>query len=80
MGSEDTEGSDYDKIKLVFRLVMLVGLIIIWWTEISRIYPIFPSRRSGPGGVLLESLKHWQYKPEARRTFFQVSAFHESDS
>ncbi|MHA2378752.1 MAG: hypothetical protein ACXADO_02235 [Candidatus Thorarchaeota archaeon] len=31
MGSEDTQGSGYWKIKLVFRLVMLVGLIIIWW-------------------------------------------------
>ena len=31
MGSEDTQGSVHWKIKLVFRLVMLVGLIIIWW-------------------------------------------------
>lgn len=31
MGSEDTQGSGYWKIKLVFRLVMLVGFIIIWW-------------------------------------------------
>ncbi|MFW9943732.1 MAG: hypothetical protein ACFFC0_01355 [Promethearchaeota archaeon] len=31
MGSEDTQGSGIWRIKLVFRLVMLVGLIIIWW-------------------------------------------------
>lgn len=31
MDSEDIQGSGYWKIKLVFRLVMLVGLIIIWW-------------------------------------------------
>jgi len=31
MGSEDTQGSGYWKIKLGFRLVMLVGFIIIWW-------------------------------------------------
>ncbi|MHA2601250.1 MAG: hypothetical protein AM324_003855 [Candidatus Thorarchaeota archaeon SMTZ1-83] len=31
MGSDDAQGSGYWKIKLVFRLVMLVGLIIIWW-------------------------------------------------
>jgi hypothetical protein len=31
MGSEYTQGSGYWKIKLGFRLVMLVGLIIIWW-------------------------------------------------
>lgn len=31
MGSEDPQGSGIWRIKLVFRLVMLVGLIIIWW-------------------------------------------------
>ncbi len=31
MGSEDLQGSGFWKMKLVFRLVMLAGLIIIWW-------------------------------------------------
>jgi hypothetical protein len=31
MGSEDLQGSGFWKMKLVFRLIMLAGLIIIWW-------------------------------------------------
>ncbi|MFW9799838.1 MAG: hypothetical protein ACFFD9_05345 [Candidatus Thorarchaeota archaeon] len=31
MGEEDIQIGGYWKIKLVFRLVMLAGLIIIWW-------------------------------------------------
>ena len=31
MGSEDLQGSDLWKMKLAFRLIMLAGLVIIWW-------------------------------------------------
>lgn len=31
MVSEDLQGSGFWKMKLVFRLIMLVGLVIIWW-------------------------------------------------
>ncbi|MHA1904441.1 MAG: hypothetical protein ACW977_10790 [Candidatus Thorarchaeota archaeon] len=31
MGSEDFQGSGFWKMKLVFRLIMLAGLVIIWW-------------------------------------------------
>ncbi len=31
MGSENLQGSGFWKMKLVFRLIMLAGLIIIWW-------------------------------------------------
>ncbi len=31
MGEEETQRDGYWKIKLVFRLLMLVGFVIIWW-------------------------------------------------
>ncbi|MFW9966755.1 MAG: hypothetical protein ACFFEA_06325 [Candidatus Thorarchaeota archaeon] len=31
MGSEDLKISGFWKMKLAFRLIMLAGLIIIWW-------------------------------------------------
>jgi hypothetical protein len=31
MGSEEFQGSGFWKMKLAFRLVMLAGLVIIWW-------------------------------------------------
>ena len=31
MGSEDFQSTGFWKMKLVFRLIMLAGLVIIWW-------------------------------------------------